>query len=396
MSDFNKKKVIEFIKAHVNSLVKLEKFKGLSTDLSNDTNIDLFINKMKLTPEGINILLKVFELVKVPAGQMFVHTESICERGEPNASQLAMGKFFELTPDVYKGTMCLTSCWDEEGKNWTVKNQGYKFNISTNSVFFGKYQECFGRMLIYRNTTDLHMLFTGIHNLGGRKAFTYLITKLLLGNDYNFDFPNGFGLNRIPEDCKKNCPENCTTGLWSYEKALIEQCWGYFMEAAFYENTVTPPIGGMIINDSSYDAQDEIQLSGTEFRVFCVDKVLTLESVMYRNKFYLNKEHYKQRLEKDFKNYNPDHPTVVPRESKYIPSIETFTKLLNTYCDLRMKSDFQFNTNIFDRVADSTKKFDKTFSIKHIPMPVPIQTGGDKYKNKYLKYKKKYMLLKKF
>lgn len=428
MSAYNRTKVVEFIKEHAPVLSTMEKFRGLSTDTSNDAVVQSYIDRMKLTPNDMSILMRIFRMIKIPPGNMFVHTESFCDKGEIKPGmQVTTDKFFEMTPSVYKGFMCYTSCW-LPNETWTIRNNGKKFNISTNSAFMGKYHECFGRILIYRNTEELNMLFTGIQNLGGRKAFTYLITKLLLGNDYNFDFKGFSGMVRLPEMCKKNCHPNCTTGLWSYEKSLIEQCWGYFMELAFYEKTGGIPISGMIINDSSHDDVDNEELSGTEYRVFCIDKTMTLESVLYRDKFYMNRVHYQKRIEKDIMSYDPSRLTSVKRDDT---ALNIINSLLDTYCASRQF--YGINANIFDREPDPSKQYDKTFKVAPTPslvvdndniqsnmsvstLPVvktlhpnliqrqKIQNlkqeqlipmdGGDLYRNKYIKYKNKYLQLK--
>lgn len=408
MSAYNRTRVVEFINEQAPALATLEKFKGLPTTSLTDSDVQSYIDRMKLTPLDIAVLLRIFKLVKIPAGNMFVHTESLCDRGDIKLGmKVSTDKFFELTPSIYKGIMCFTSCW-LPNKTWTVRNDGKKFNISTNSTFLGKYNECFGRILIYRNTEELNMLFTGIQNLGGRKAFTYLITKLLLGSDYNFDFKGFSGMVRLPSICRKNCNPNCTTGLWGYEKSLIEQIWGYFLELAFYEKISSIPLSGMIINDASYDDVDNIELSGTEFRVFCIDETMVLESVMYKDKFFVNRVQYKKVLEKDIASYDPSNLTSVKRQND--TSLNAINSLLDAYCASR--HSYGINMNIFDREQNPSSKFDKVFklsnalaiddddqssqqtnNLKQLELPQD-SFEDDSYKNKYFKYKNKYFQFK--
>ena len=413
MSAYNRTKVVEFIKEHAPELCKMEKFVGLPPDATTDAVVQMYIDRMKLTRDDLMMLMKIFNMIKIPAGNMFVHTESFCDRGEmKDGFQVTPDKFFEMTPSIYKGFMCYTSCWEPDNKSWNMRNDGKKFNISTNSTFMGKYKECFGRNLIYHNTEELNMLFTGIQNLGGRKAFTYLITKLLLGRDYNFDLKGFSGMVRLPDVCKKSCVPNCTTGLWSYEKSLIEQCWGYFMELAFYEKTGGIKISGMIINDASHDDVDDVELSGTEYRVFCIDKTMELEAVMYRDKFYMNRVHYKNRIEKDIALVNSAQLTSIKRRDT---ALNIINYMLDVYCSTRRQ--FGLNMNVFDREPDSKNMYDKTFRIAQRPSLVadekqefeseadkpkekqndqkPMKGGEDsKYKQKYLKYKNKYLQMK--
>lgn len=388
MSAYNKNNLSNFIKAHVNELHNLNKFKSLSPDVSSEQNLNAYIDKMKLTPDELNTLIKMFRQVQIPVNNMFAHTESFCDRGNIKNTHLSIDKFWELTPDIFKGTMSFTSCWAENNPLWESKNLGKKFNISTNSTFLGKYLDCFGRILIYRNTSPLTMLDLGVSDLGGRKSFTYMITKLILGSDYNFKF-TGVGIEPLPESCSKICRSDCTTGLWNHEGALDEKCWAYFMEYAFYNNTLTIPINGIILNDVSYDKLDEVYLSGTEFRVFGMDKNMILESILYRDYFYTNKEEYKNVLFKDLQTYDPEHPKLKEKDEI---SLKTINFMLNSYCLSR--TTYKLSSNIFDRNADKTNSRDARFQVLKIPFLVfdNQQSGGSNYK--YLKYKNKYLKLK--
>lgn len=387
MSAHNKSIVLEFINGKREKLKQLKKFKDATTD-------DDIMNRMKLTEDNIRILTTLFDVVDVPKNTMFAHTESMCIRGDvnPDTASVDVSKFWELTPSVYNGTMSCTSCWSNSDIVQNQRNSGKKFNISANTTFLGKYYDCFGRLLIYRGNDNIKMLNLGVSNLYGRKVFTYIVTRMILGNDYYLDL-RGKGFENPQDYCVgSGCTGDCTTGLWSHLGALYEKVWGYFFELAFLENKMSTRIGGIIINDASNDKHENLYVSGTEFRVFSVEALFTLESVLYNDTFYLNKDIYRTTLEKDIRTYNPTAPRLLDKRPNSTIG-DNVDNLLSTYCGNREK--FGFITNIFDRPMDTSLPNKGKFKVTH----VPVMTFDDatmkslsygQATHGYEKYKKKY------
>lgn len=393
MSEHNKKIVLEFVSKHMPELKQLRKFKDAVTP-------EQFMDCMKLTVEDMNVLLKLYDVIEVPENSMFAHTESTCNRGDVRTEyaagqqKMSISNFWEMTPTIYHGTMSCTSCWSNDDLDKKARHGGLKFNISANTTFLGKYYDCFGRILIYRSRLPIKMLNLGVANLYGRKAFTYIITRLILGNDYNMDL-KGNGFENPQEPCK-GCMSDCTTGLWSQLGALYEKTWGYFMELAYLENKMSVRIGGIIINDASNDKLEQLYVSGTEFRVFSTETMFTLESVLYNDRFYLNKEVYRLALEEDINKFDPNNP----KEYKKLPDIkigERVDALLDTYCKSRVKlgfdkNDFEHpNPNLPSKGDFKVQSVSQVvFNTSNIETPSYEEAlhGYDKYKTKYIELAK--------
>ena len=402
MSEYNLYFVKKFIYEARDTLKNLYKFKNLPPITNpSDSTIYKYIDVMKLTSEQIDTLIELFGYITVPENELFITSRSLC-RNEPSViNKIDFNKyknsgnietlFEEFDKNKYKGTMSTTSYWSPNkndtlqiseierstryalGQKWTSKNYGSFTNINTNSTFLGGYYGCFGRLLFYSNTKPLVFLNLGVDNLSGRQVFSYIITKMILGSDYDFSkniHNNPSGLSGTPSEfgCEQ-CPEPCKIGVWSFDKTLIENIRNYFLEIAKYDNIGTRVIDGILLNDVSIDPRTKKFLSGTEFRIFTSEMDLHLESILFFDNFYYNIPEYKNAILKKINEYIQSNALSSPIIGSSDDLIEYLDKKIGDYYNIT-RNDKKISRNEF-------------YS----------QRGGNDYKKKYLKYKMKYLKL---
>lgn len=350
MSQYNRNAVEQFITTYASELVKYKKFSKLSQPTTPEI-LQQYVDLMKLTTSDIDVLVKLFGYVTIHSDEIFTHAESLCDRGKPkpNIGIISFDNFIEMKPNMYIGTMCTTSSWtpksaidkdamlnDEQRTSlnkmnsiWYKRNLGSKYNISTNSTFLGHYYDCMGRIFIYRNPKALNMLTLGMQNLYGRKIFSYVISKMILGNDYDFELsPQHSMINGNPQICSQ-CNGDCTMGYWNVNHSLHEKIVNYFLELMCEENAGKPnAIHGMILNDVSHDALEIVNnsplyISGTEFRIFAPEKYLQMEAILYMGKIYRNIKLYKNRISTDFTKFNITKNFAIPQNQNSLDMINS-------------------------------------------------------------------------
>jgi hypothetical protein len=120
--------------------------------------------------------------------------------------------------------------------------------------------------------------------------------------------------------------------------------------------------------------------------------MFTLESVLYNDRFYLNKEVYKLALEGDINKFDP----VNPKEYKKLPDVkigERVDALLDTYCKSRVKLGFDKNDFENPNPNLPSKGDFKVQSVSQVvfnssgadtPTYEEALHGYDKYKTKYI------------
>lgn len=336
MSLYNRDRTINFVNVNKDFLRKLEKFK----DIADDNNFaDNAINRMKLRNDEVSILLKLFKIIKIPPGTMFCN--STAEQNHANRKVKTIEDFVEFNP--IKGTQWFTSCYDTGTKE---RNLGSKFNISLSSTFLGSCDNALGRILIYRNTKELKMLYVGDKTFQGRRMLAQIITKLILGKDYDLNKTDNM-FNSFADNVLCPCKGDCACGVWNGYGTLNEYVMNYIFEIYCYDTHV-PLMDGVIGFDLNYDTLLQIKISGTEFKIFNIEKVMVLESVLYFGKMYYNSSEYKKKLEEDFENWK-DCPISVPK----IWNIETFILLNNEleyYCTNTRPHNYR-NINVFNNAS---------------------------------------------
>lgn len=355
MSLFNRERTINFINVNKDFLRKLEKFQNIADD---SNFVDNVINRMKLGDNEVSILLKFFKIVKIAPGNMFC--SSTAEQNHSNKKPKNINDFAEFNP--IKGTQWFTSCYDTGTKE---RNLGTKYNLSLSTTFLGSCDNALGRILIYRNIKELKMLFVGDKSFQGRRMSAQMITKMILGKDYDLNKTDGF-FNSYGGDLLCHTKGDCECGLWNGYGTLNEFVMNYIFEIYCYD-TPAPLMDGIIGFDLNYDTLLNIQIAGTEFKIFNSEKVMVLESVLYFGIMYYNLSDYREKIENDLKSYEQ---CSVPVTKKWnINSFVSLNDKLEYYCSNIRKIGHR-NFNIFN--SESTiKKLD--FEDKNF---YNVQMGG--------------------
>ena len=331
MSVFNYNKTTNFINKNIEFLKTLEKFRLTNT-------LDEIINVMKITKTDVEIILKLFPVLNIPIGPLFCNAMAAINHA--NMQLMEPGEFIEFHFDRWKGTMFFTSNYNTGNTN---RNLGGNFNISIVSSFLGEYDNNLGRILMFRNNKQLHLLDLGDNSFQGRRLFSSLMTKLILGKDYNLEKINDDFTNLSKRCLRCNCSSDCVCGIWSGYGTLPEFVINYLFEIYCYDNQSL--IDGIVSMDSSYDNILNKEIIGTEYKIFLTDKHMILESVIYMGIIYYNSDEYYKKIKEDYENYKR---TGVNIEKNW--SEQNFIELLNylNYYANYARNDNNRNENVFN------------------------------------------------
>lgn len=360
MSEYNRNRVIDFLIKHRKFISSLKKFQQY-TQFDDNKFVDAIINSIKFNDQTVKLLKQFFLIKKIQTTTLFC--TAVAEINHANKLKRNIEYFPEITTDnthKIKGTIWFTSCDTKE----TKRNLSSKFNLSLNTTFLGNYDSDLGRLLFYRNNVTLNMIYTGDTSFQGRRLLSNMLTKLILGQDYNLekmdnDF-NGYGSNALLVDVNQDNDAVC--GLWSGYGTLPEYVINYLFEILWYDYrsygiSDDDRIDGIIALDGSYDSLLKIKVFGTEYRIFNAEKLMTLESVLYMDKMYYNINQYKEKIENDKKNYG----TSKISKKWSLHEFQSTLSKMNDYCVIR-NNDASMKQNNFNA---STKNF--------------VQVGGYKY-----------------
>jgi hypothetical protein len=340
MSLYNKNKVINFFYKNKQFLNNLSRF-------SETHDHDTFISTIKklFNDTLYKILTTFFKTVTIKKNTIFCSGEAeynhINKYININNNTVLEYTRFNNIPEINentfnnrKGTRYFTSNFI----GYSNRNLGSVFNISMAPTFLGESDAYIGRLLIYHNTKDIILLNTGVDSFQGRRLLAQILTIYILGNDYNLNkIDNDFtGVN---DNCKKNnIDTDCTCGIWSGYGSLPEYFINYFFEISNYDNNLK--IFGFISLDKNYDNLRNANISGTEYRIFCPDKFMKLEAILYMGNIYTNKSEYEKKIQLDMKNFV--NSTIINKswDNNTIPAIQ---KQIDDYI---IKRDNK-NPNIF-------------------------------------------------
>jgi hypothetical protein len=406
MTDFVKSHVEQLINANKNLLLKLDKFKHLNEYSSNDG----FINAMKIKIVDITKLyldlkaknrvmfFNIDELKLINSNKSFPFNASTKMTNEEIISELKivqsdlssnvtvpaskyMYKFFDLYDSINvnarPGGMSFSLCTDNKTINDIFDNMcmicrkqncncinitskdDKSASVSLNPKYYGvETKESFGRISFYKNTLPLYLYDFTSSNYKNRYIFRTIVTKLILGTDYfdkiiihnikptvEFfkDYTIGqeiyyYFLELYNYDRNKYLLHSFNTFTSVFNKGKFEE---FYNSAEVIDSY--PPFDGVLYFDHAI--HNNIDYPGTECFIF--NKELVTKFV--GSKFNFNNTFYK----------SPDINNAINDFITYLANPTDLTPM----------------TNICEN-------FDKQ------------QIGGDYYKNKYLKYKKKYNYLK--
>lgn len=404
MSAYVKNRYVDsFIRDHKSDLIRLKKFNRLG----ESSHADNFIDMMKITEDNVKMLKTIFDTVIFDDHQMFVHTEGA--RSQHNLGYKLMEyRLNTADEESFKGTMSFTTCHDVSSE----RNFGSNYNISVSNVFLGMSDKDIGRLQIYHNKYKLHLLNIGVNNLYHRRVFSYIMTKIILGNDYGFNYQSDNIVNEKMK-CEK-CPPDCIGGLWSMNGALHEKIINYFMEIYNYDRynaikkdydamRVTEvsfkeyyeandkkiePLDGILINDATIDPLTQMYISGTEARIYIIDLMMELEAILYMGLLYFGVEPYRKAIEANIAN---SHKNDLKHFE--VSTFNIINEMLKKYC-----SDYRKFTryNMFSNT--SSKLHNVVFDMKDAHSDVTYLAGlhiggGFDFAKLFVNNKKRYIEL---
>lgn len=364
MSLYNRGKVINFLQTNYSFLIGLNKFRGISLN-----DYDGFINLMKLTKNNVDMLTNIFEIRQIPPNHLFC--SATAEQNHVNVGNKKPDEFKEFHFDKdWHGTMYLTSDYNTGNTN---RNLGSRFNISIVTTFLGLYDDYLGRILMFKNKYQLNMLYLGDNSFQGRRLFSQIATKLILGADYYLEKTDGSftHLSKMCQNCQNYSyiMNDCVCGVWSGYGTLPEFVINYFFEIYCYDNKY-PLFDGIIDLDYSYDKILKKKIFGTEYRIFIAENHFTLESVLYMGKIYYNATEYYNVINTDFNNYKMSGTNAIKHWS--LNDFQLLLDQLNDYANKRKK--LGVDKNVFN--MHSVFKYKDINDIKNI-----LLVGG---KHKYV------------
>jgi hypothetical protein len=330
MSFYNKTKWDFFINNNYNDIIKLNKFKNCNNThaileaaklTSNDINklINLFSNK--LIYYDIN-KLNSYHVVKINSITEPQFNNIIKKENLDNTKYNFFEKFWNDNNNKRTGTISMVSCDNisprsrSDYNNSTndklnvVDNVG---NIAINTKYFGNKINNFGRIVHFRNKHSLRILNCYPTDKLGRYFFRLNITKIILGDDYSFNFIKGcykggclgqesiyYLLEIYNYDRYYNLFNMYSKINTNIDNLHINLPSKYSFEN-FYNNpavnTYYPSLDGLYYHDDSNipDINININVHGTELLIFIpelllniisskfIDDIINDKSIIYNN-----------------------------------------------------------------------------------------------------------------
>ena len=316
MSLYNKSKWDFFVNNNYNDIIQLNKFK-------NYNNTDCILNNAKLSPNDIYKLinlfsnnLKIYEIGKLKTYHVLKSKDGLDTntyeniKNKINLNNLKYDFFEQFWTDnntnTRTGTISMTSCDNVSFESRTsynniLNNYNNIGNIAINPNYFGKQINNFGRIVKFNNNHKLRILYCNPKNKLGRLFFRKAITKIILGEDYKFDFKEGcyqdgclgqeiiyYFLEIYNYDRYHKLTDLFDDLNKDKEKLHINLPPDYKFEQFYNDESVNieyPSLDGIYYHDDSsvnIDKQD-IPVHGTEIIIFIPDKFFNIESSIFIN-----------------------------------------------------------------------------------------------------------------
>jgi hypothetical protein len=320
MSLYNKSKWDYFVSSNYNQIIQLDKFK-------NCHNGDNILDTAKLQPYDINKLinlfsnnLKIYEINKLKTYHVLKSKNKIDVHqynNIKNKTNLNYSKydFFELfwkdnNENTRNGAMSMTSCDNVSKESRTsysnptndLNDESNIGNIAINPAYFGEQINDFGRIVKFKNSHKLRILYCNPTNKLGRYFFRKAITKILLGEDYTFNLRDGcykdgclgqeiiyyfleiynydryYNLQMLFNNLKNNNEYELHINL--PDKYTFEEFYNDESVNIYY-----PSLDGLYYHDDSSMKVDgtEISVHGTEIVTFIPEKLFDISSSIFIN-----------------------------------------------------------------------------------------------------------------
>lgn len=403
-----------------------------------DTPIDYvtIIDALKFNKAKINklntLLSEFFTTETIEREQLCVNSEQIRDiifNQNDNIATCNIDRdylektFFEFlynneNRSIRKGAMSFTTCHTiEKGVDL---NLGCNYNVSLASAFYGVSDLFINRILLFRTKLPLTILKAkDVSNDKARYNSELIYTKIILGDDYDkFNFYNTTNMGF--KGCAKLClPQKFIyffIDLYNEERYLdLNKIWNDEKgKGDFYDflikpssNEMYPPHYGLFISDTPTldDRLLKFKISGIELRIYNAHRYVYLDRILIHNNFYKIDNTYIELL----------CSILINSKKKILEILEYYNKGIGLEDDtiLRDRIDnFKINKNIkninyldkndksiiYDLIDDVAFKNFTNQDFNNTCIKIQdycIYKDTDKYKIKYMKYKQKYLSLKK-
>ncbi len=360
MSLYNKAKFHEFFNSPNNKILlrKLKKFASTNVD-----DLDSVLNTMKLTKNNIKTVHKTLSdnnpknIINIP--KKFI--------------KLFSSKCFDNFETEYKGTLSTSSNMIQNNKLHTAPTKTSMFSAYFNCRNDNKFK----RVVVLENNYDMTLLHFSSDDYSGRVYYRYMFTQLLLGDDYD-------QLEVIQNHSKY-------TGFYR-DGTIGQEIIYYFLEIYNYDRFNF--FKEYITRDYVETKKHGSAVHGKEIGPPTSDKLNEmLSSKLWRNEYpafdaviYID---HNWEGNTDFAGVE----IVVFISEIYLEILESI--YINDGTNFTPnKSDVNTVLDPNDIVVD-IDKLEQYINNRYVTPDNIIMVGGNPYKQKYIKYKGKYMALRK-
>ena len=324
-----------------------------------------------------------------------------------------------------KGGMYTTSCFESNEKS-NINN----LILSLSTRFYNKTQDDKKVVSIFKTNDDYELYNLYPDNFKGRILFKRIISNILFQGKFNsnmtlkelddmYDEKIHGTINALvvhyPFDCRelikediyvkkdKSCVSvyknnDCISGYWDGENTLHEYILNHFVGIYNNENLPENRIIGCIDRDSGYDGVLKKNIFIRELVWFNNEQVLDPVGFYFNNRIVYNIYEYYKGLTDVL--YEKSINTFIPEKQNEI-SYEDMKKLSDDLCLHIFKSKNIFYDDKFDEnnnIRDVKTFIDYVNNLNIVKFSKDVKLdlyGGNTYRDKYIKYKTKYLKLKK-
>jgi hypothetical protein len=332
MSLYNKDFFNLFYKNNKNLLASLDKFKNIN--IHNEYEV---LNKMKLTKKDIKYIHK----------RLYNTNSENILNFEKNNLTLFSGKCYD-NMETYKGT--ISTVTNNLTNKLLEKKQSNISALFSNTYFNCNKENKYKRVIIYNNIYNTTLLNFTTNDYSGRKYFRYLLTILILGNDYKF---------------------NINKNQFHSDGTLAQEIIYYFLEVYCYDRYNF--FKNLSVNDYNNNTLNTLDNLNELFsNKIWIDEYPPIDGIIYLD-FNSKDINYGIEIVIFINEFN-----LKEKNSIYINDGENFKE----------KKDEVTNFN--PEININFKELDKKINNLYPPNILNIIEGGNYYHNKYNKYYNKY------
>lgn len=344
-------------------------------------------------------------------------------------------KVFRMFDDIQrrKGGLYTTSCvksWsnlrDEKYDPDNLRNQIENIQnivLSVSNTYLGKTADISKILLICTVNNDYSMYNLHPENYVNRILFKRILSNILLNGKikYNLTYKelaetrqagkkaafvaypwrctevldNDIYVKKNDEYTKYELDANCVSGYWDGNSSLHEYILNHFI-LLYNDHHPSNPIHGYIGRDSSWDDYTNSNVSASEIVWFNNEKVLTPTLIYFKNYVISNQFEFYKVLRNYLKIY---HNEILSQESTLLDRNELleFAKNLCDIIDSHTKKPQFLKVDKNLSFESFLNKIYESNPLKVIPETnelfnkVSMKGGNINYKQKYKKYKSKYL-----